>query len=66
MDAKKFFNQHLIFRFSDFLLAVQKEQGSSDAATNNARTLLHYYRRKSGSRSVQHFPLVMTLLYLKQ
>ena len=47
MDAQYFFNQHPIFRFEEFLEAVQMEQGRSQAARNNARTLLHYYCKKN-------------------
>ncbi len=43
MDAKAFFNQHVIFRFEEFLAAAEKEDGLSVATANNVRTMLHRY-----------------------
>jgi predicted transcriptional regulator of viral defense system len=43
MKAKAFFNQHVIFRFEEFLLAAEKEEGVSVATANNVRTVLHRY-----------------------
>ena len=43
MDAKAFFNQHIVFRFEEFLAAANKENGRSVATANNVRTMLHRY-----------------------
>lgn len=47
MDTQYFLNQHPVFRFEEFLEAIQKEQGRSKAVRNNARTILHYYCKKN-------------------